>query len=83
MGNPDWRQIGDQISDSVSRALSSREFREIQSTIQNTVHDIQNAFKIEFGGTQPPAPSRLLSRFPCPVPGRSRSGYLGRRRGRC
>lgn len=57
MGNPDWRQIGDQISDSVSRALSSREFREIQSTIQNTVHDIQNAFKIEFGGTQPPAPS--------------------------
>ena len=39
MDNSDWRRIGDQISDTVSRALSSREFREIQGTIQNTVHE--------------------------------------------
>ncbi len=62
MENPDWRRIGDQISDSVSRALSSREFREIQSTIQNTVHDIQSAFKTEFGGIGTPEPA------PVPVP---------------
>ena len=56
MDNSDWRRIGDQISDTVSRALSSREFREIQGTIQNTVHEIQTAFKNEFSGYAPQTP---------------------------
>ncbi len=58
MRNPDWRQIGDRISDTVGRALSSREFREIQGTIQNTVQEIQSVFQREFGGSgvQAPAP---------------------------
>ena len=56
MDNSDWRRIGDQLSDTVSRALSSREFREIQGTIQNTVHEIQTAFKNEFSGYAPQTP---------------------------
>lgn len=56
MRYPDWRQIGDRISDTVGRALSSREFREIQGTIQNTVQEIQSAFRNEFGGPGAQAP---------------------------
>lgn len=57
MRNPDWRQIGDRISDTVGRALRSREFREIQGTIQNTVQEIQSVFQREFGGSGVPAPA--------------------------
>ena len=56
MDNSDWRRIGEQISETGSRALSSREFREIQGTIQNTVHEIQTAFKNEFSGYAPQTP---------------------------
>ena len=76
MDNSDWRRIGDQISDTVSRALSSREFREIQGTIQNTVHEIQTAFKNEFSGYAPQTPPlRRLYR-----PAKRRPGRLAGRR---
>ena len=82
MDNSDWRRIGDQISDKVSWALSSREFREIQGTIQNAVRDIQTAFKTEFNGqvgqTPPPvpAPPAPARRVKVRAPGRTAGTLL-------